>query len=383
MHPKRALNSFLVVSILLGLCLPLLFTTGLRDAAKTKMKIEAVEIASLVDNIRTYYSQNIVSNVQEGEGKVVLSERYHDVKGGIPIPATLSIELGTIFDATHSDGRINYAFTSKYPFNNRREERVLDAFQQDSIQFFEKDPTLQSYEEYSQLGQDEVFRLATPVRMKESCVTCHNAHPDSPKKTWKVGDLRGIQEVSIKSVKTAELGYMNSIFYTALIASVVGIAGLLYSRSLYSKSSNVIRNLKYSLDSEIKNISDVTKILDESEIFKEAIEKSSVGITISDMTTEGYPTIYVNQAFTELTGYSREFVLGKNCRFLQGPDTEVSVKAQIKDAIAKGERFQCVITNYRSDGTKFKNNLVLIPIFSDSSRINLSYYLANQSVADA
>ena len=145
----------------------MLFTTGLRDAAKTKMKIEAVEIASLVDNIRAYYSQNIVSNVQEGEGKVVLSERYHDVKGGIPIPATLSIELGAIFDATHSDGRINYAFTSKYPFNNRKEERALDAFQQDSIQVFEKDPTLRFYEEYSQIGQDEIFRLATPVRMKE------------------------------------------------------------------------------------------------------------------------------------------------------------------------------------------------------------------------
>lgn len=383
MHAKRVLNIFLAASILLGLLLPLLFTTGLRDAAKTRMKNEAVEIASLVDNIRAYYSQNIVSNVQEGEGKVVLSERYHDLKGGIPIPATLSIELGAIFDATHSDGRINYAFTSKYPFNNRKEERALDAFQQDSIQVFEKDPTLRFYEEYSQIGQDEIFRLATPVRMKESCVTCHNAHPDSPKKNWKVGDLRGIQEVSVKSLESLEVEYMNPIYYTAFIASVVGIVGLFYSRNVYIKSSNIIRNLKHSLDDEIKNISDVTKILDDSEIFKEAIERSSVGITISDMTADGQPTIYANQAFTELTGYTREFVLGKNCRFLQGPDTEVSIKAEIKDAIAKGKRFQCIITNYRSDGTQFKNNLVLIPIFSNASRTKLSYYLANQSLADS
>ncbi len=347
------------------------------------MKNEAVEIASLVDNIRAYYSQNIVSNVQEGEGKVVLSERYHDFKGGIPIPATLSIELGAIFDATHSDGRINYAFTSKYPFNNRKEERALDAFQQDSIQVFEKDPTLRFYEKYSQIGQDEIFRLATPVRMKESCVTCHNAHPDSPKKNWKVGDLRGIQEVSVKSLESLEVEYMNPIYYTALMSSVVGIVGLFYSRNVYIKNNNIIRNLKHSLDDEIKNISDVTKILDDSEIFKEAIERSSVGITISDMTADGQPTIYANQAFTELTGYTREFVLGKNCRFLQGPDTEVSIKAEIKDAIAKGKRFQCVITNYRSDGTQFKNNLVLIPIFSNSSRTKLSYYLANQSLADS
>jgi PAS domain S-box-containing protein len=176
---------------------------------------------------------------------------------------------------------------------------------------------------------------------------------------------------------------MNPIYYTAFIASVVGIVGLFYSRNVYIKSSNIIRNLKHSLDDEIKNISDVTKILDDSEIFKEAIERSSVGITISDMTADGQPTIYANQAFTELTGYTREFVLGKNCRFLQGPDTEVSIKAEIKDAIAKGKRFQCIITNYRSDGTQFKNNLVLIPIFSNASRTKLSYYLANQSLADS
>jgi PAS domain S-box-containing protein len=94
----------------------------------------------------------------------------------------------------------------------------------------------------------------------------------------------------------------------------------------------------------------------------EAIEESTVGITIADADQPDEPIIYANQGFTELTGYSKDYLVGKNCRFLQGEGTDPATIDNIREAIDAEEPIRVEILNYRSDGTPFWNKLTIAPV---------------------
>ncbi|EOD17657.1 PAS domain protein, partial [Emiliania huxleyi CCMP1516] len=90
-----------------------------------------------------------------------------------------------------------------------------------------------------------------------------------------------------------------------------------------------------------------------------AVDESPECVTISDPRVAGHPLIYVNQAFCRTVGYSRSEVLGRNCRFLQGPETEVGAVAAIVGAIRSGADCSVRITNYKRSGETFLNLLCL------------------------
>jgi class 3 adenylate cyclase len=126
-----------------------------------------------------------------GSSKVL--PNYDAVAGAIPIPATLSLELGRVVSEKQTN--IGYRFVSDYPFRNRA-AHPLDAFEKSSLAALRENPGKPSIESSWSLLSNRV-RLITPVTMASACVDCHNSHPDSPKRDWKVGDVRGIQEVSL------------------------------------------------------------------------------------------------------------------------------------------------------------------------------------------
>jgi len=108
-----------------------------------------------------------------------------------------------------------------------------------------------------------------------------------------------------------------------------------------------------------------------------AIEAIGQGIVISDPNQPDNPIIYVNPAFEKLTGYTRDEVLGRNCRFLQGTDTDPAAVETIRNAIR--ERRPCVtqLVNQRKDGTKFWNSLIVSPVFDAQGR--LVYFVGAQT----
>ena len=83
------------------LSLPLAMASTFASASASQMEMQADEISTLATSIRSYYSDNVVARLQAAEGKAVFSENYRQLHGGIPIPATLSIELGALFDSAH------------------------------------------------------------------------------------------------------------------------------------------------------------------------------------------------------------------------------------------------------------------------------------------
>lgn len=92
------------------------------------------------------------------------------------------------------------------------------------------------------------------------------------------------------------------------------------------------------------------------------IDPSSHSLTLADLAKKDAPLVYVNRGFEKMTGYEPIEVLGRNCRFLQGPRTERKTVAKIRDAIEKGEPLIVDILNYRKDASTFWNRLSLRPV---------------------
>jgi PAS domain S-box-containing protein len=104
------------------------------------------------------------------------------------------------------------------------------------------------------------------------------------------------------------------------------------------------------------------------ELKDSALASAAEGITISDFTKPDNPLIYANKGFETLTGYSAKKVLGHNCRFLQGPETDPATAEQIREAIKAEKPCTVEILNYRKDGTTFWNRLSITPVRDKNKR---------------
>ena len=93
-----------------------------------------------------------------------------------------------------------------------------------------------------------------------------------------------------------------------------------------------------------------------------ALDVAAEGVTIADARQPDRPLIYVNQGFERMTGYAVAEVLGRNCRFLQGPETDATAVAEIRAALAESRECVVEILNYRKDGTTFWNRLSITPL---------------------
>ena len=87
-----------------------------------------------------------------------------------------------------------------------------------------------------------------------------------------------------------------------------------------------------------------------------------ISFVVADFTLDEQPLIFVNNSFLELTGYTREDILGKNCRFLQGPKTDPTTVKNIRKALDNSECCYFDILNHKKNGDVFWNRLALFPI---------------------
>jgi PAS domain S-box-containing protein len=101
----------------------------------------------------------------------------------------------------------------------------------------------------------------------------------------------------------------------------------------------------------------------------QAIAAAPVGVTISDYKQDDNPLVYSNKAFTEVTGYSEAETVGRNCRFLQGENTDPERVAEMREAIDNGESVTVELRNYRKDGTEFWNRVSIAPLHDASGDV--------------
>lgn len=110
-----------------------------------------------------------------------------------------------------------------------------------------------------------------------------------------------------------------------------------------------------------------------------AIESSPAGVVIADATQTGCPIIFVNKAFTTITGYSAEETIGRNCNFLQGIHTNKDTIEAIRTALHANKPIEVSILNYRKDQTQFWNEIQINPIFDEKGHIKNFIALQNDA----
>ncbi|MBY6199777.1 PAS domain-containing protein [Maritalea mobilis] len=110
---------------------------------------------------------------------------------------------------------------------------------------------------------------------------------------------------------------------------------------------------------------------DDKAFLKSLLEEDEVEMSVvfSDPSLPDNPMIYVSDEFEAQTGYSPEDAVGRNCRFLQGPDTNPHAIEAIRHGLKAETRFTIDILNYRKDGSPFVNRLRIRPIYDGDGRL--------------
>lgn len=108
---------------------------------------------------------------------------------------------------------------------------------------------------------------------------------------------------------------------------------------------------------------------DERAVRERAIVATNIAFTITDPRQDDNPLVWVNPAFTAITGYTPEEALGQNSRFLQGPATDPATVAALHAALEAEEPFTTIVLNYRRDGTAFWNQLAINPVFDGEGEL--------------
>ncbi|WP_369410141.1 PAS domain-containing protein [Erythrobacter crassostreae] len=111
-------------------------------------------------------------------------------------------------------------------------------------------------------------------------------------------------------------------------------------------------------------------------LFEQAMAQTRMAICLCDPHAKDLPIVFANRAFRQLTGYSESEILGRNCRFLQGPNTDPEPVARMRKAIADEDVVVVELLNYRKNGTTFWNALHLGPIYNDKGE--LVYFFGSQ-----
>jgi PAS domain S-box-containing protein len=127
----------------------------------------------------------------------------------------------------------------------------------------------------------------------------------------------------------------------------------------------------------LRDITSRRQAQEQLELRDRIIETTLNGVVITDATAPDLPVVYVNPAFEQITGYRMAEVIGKNCRFLQGPGTDGREIEKIRQALGREEAVNVVVRNYTKQGDVFWNDLHIAPI--RDSRGRLTHYVALQN----
>ena len=128
--------------------------------------------------------------------------------------------------------------------------------------------------------------------------------------------------------------------------------------------------------SDLRIADEVHGLDDGTDPFVAAVRATRMPMIITDPRQPDNPVVFANNAFCRLSGYTRAEILGRNCRFLQGPDTDPAAVARIRAAVDSVQSIEIDIRNIRKTGELFWNRLLMAPVFDSTGR--LAYFFASQ-----
>jgi len=199
------------------------------------------QIADQFKTIRGYYTKNVIKKVVKS-GSLKPSVNHKEEANGVPLPATFIHDVSALL--AKRDTTVN--LYSNYPFPIRK-DRKLDEFQQQAWSFLTANPD-QVFSRQETRDGKEIVRVAISDKMvAKGCVSCHNSHSASPKTDWKLGDVRGVLEVTsvIDSQLAAGASISNNLIFSAvIIGALLSLVTFIGTRSVTRPLSSIVGVMK-------------------------------------------------------------------------------------------------------------------------------------------
>ncbi|NQZ32890.1 MAG: response regulator [Oceanospirillaceae bacterium] len=303
----------------------------------------AQNTAKQYSRLRNYYTKNVVSKLTAA-GLVSASSDYKDKINSIPLPATMIHELSEL--SKSSGLQIN--LYSAYPFPARA-NRVLDAFQKQAWKQLNLKPN-EPFVAIEKIAGRSIVRVAiADLLTQQACVDCHNTHPLTPKVGWKLGDVRGVLEVNVPIDQ--QLSWQQSGSYQLSVIFIVVFSVFFYI--LLRLLSNESKHQVNALMTPLKNQ-------------KFAMNAHSL-VSMSDK--QGNIT-YVNDKFSEVSGYSKAELIGRKHKILNSQNQSESYWQEMHRTVLAGNIWHDEVRNRAKDGHYYWVDTTIVPNFDKNNKVN-------------
>ena len=319
------------------------------DAVIESITKNAQSTVKQIKLTRAYYVDSVVKDVKAYGSELTFSYDHKGVNGILPLPTTLIHDLSKVFS---ENSGTSYKLYSNYPFKNRA-NRVLSEFEKEAIKYTKTNPN-GLYVKRDTIEGEDVLRVATTDFMtSQSCVNCHNAHPDKTweKGFWKLGDKRGILEV-ITPIKPALENNLQIRNYILLLIFIISSLVLFLLSRLLLKNE---KSLKKEISSKSYELEELSTLINENMI---SSKTDSKGVIIS-----------VSQAFIEISGYSEEELIGKPHSIVRHPKMSKKIFAELWATLEERKPWSGDIRNRAKDGSSYYVHSTIFPNIDESGTL--------------
>ncbi len=245
----------LVSVVVIVACLDVYLVLETRRQTERSAVKHATEFIEYFKILREYYTSQVVQKVIDGSDFDITFD-HHDKPRTIPLPVSMIHDLSSLIDKDAGGSRIK--LYSDLPFPNRR-YRKLDDFALAALVYLKQNPT-GTFSTFDSSSGQEVVRVAIADRMNApACVECHNKHPLSPRKDWKLGDVRGVLEVTTPVRVELQASQLMVVAVTLIAFVILGVIAV-YIASLLThvnrsrqKTEEVLRDIVVARTRELQS----------------------------------------------------------------------------------------------------------------------------------
>ena len=217
--------------------------------------------SDVIREFRSQYTEKVVAVVSEHGIEITHDYRLAEKLGkSIPLPATLSMELGNAITAKSKGAQTLLYSPYPFPYPGRERLEVRDQFARNAWAALSKNPNIPFYRFEDFRGRSAI-RYATADLMRSSCVPCHNSHPDSPKTDWQEGDVRGVLEVTLP-LDTAEEQTAGNLTESIVWLGGFAAISLLVIGLVLSKLRRIPKELEWTVQKRTKALAESNERLE-------------------------------------------------------------------------------------------------------------------------
>lgn len=305
----------------------------------------AEAFSEMMSQFRDFYSSEVLSKMQNLPVRV--SHEYSGIEDALPLPASMVFDLAERIN--HAEKDFKLFIVSEYPFPWRY-SKPLDDFEKKALEQFAQ-LGRESYDEVRKFEGEDTLYYASPIRMKQSCVDCHNSHPDSPKTDWKTGDVRGLQIITfpLSAIEhTSMLGLAYLVTFI-IFAFIIGNSLVIW---FYNKQQMAIAGLKLKSN--------------ELDFFKRALEEHAI-VTIYDRDRK---IKYANNQLNQISGYTKDELIGKSADIFLPEDDDYNVFQfnEMWETVMSGQTWHGDIKNINRNGDVFWVSATVVPFMNDTGQ---------------